>query len=85
MWLYPGVIARKVPLSIEQTYAVTDALEKKKYIKSYYELYCNNCQKATGQVYATLNDLPVEFECEICHANMISIQNSLLVYQVIAE
>lgn len=37
MWLYPGVIARRVPLSIENTYALTDLLTQMGYIKSYYD------------------------------------------------
>ena len=41
MWLYPGVIARKVPLTVEKTYAVTDMLTQHGYVKPYYELYCN--------------------------------------------
>lgn len=84
-WLYPGVIARKVPLTIEKTYMITDILEHAGYIQSYYELYCNNCQKATGAVFETLGELPDEFECELCHAFMISIENSILVYKVTAE
>lgn len=85
MWIYPGVISRKVPLTIEKTYIVTDALEHAGYIQSYYELYCNNCQKATGAVFETIGELPCEFECELCHASMISIENSILIYKVTAE
>lgn len=85
MWLYPGVIARKVPLTVEKTYAVTDLLTQSGYIKPYYELYCNNCQRATGAIYETLNEMPEEFECELCHATMTSIQNSILVFKVMAE
>lgn len=78
MWLYPGVIARRVPLSIENTYALTDLLTQMGYIKSYYELYCNNCQKATGMVFETLTEMPEIFECELCHSSMCSIQNSII-------
>ena len=85
MWLYPGVIARRVPLSIENTYALTDLLTQMGYIKSYYELYCNNCQKATGMVFETLTEMPEIFECELCHSSMCSIQNSILVFKVINE
>ena len=85
MWLYPGVIARKVPLSVEKTYAITDLLTQKGYIKPYYELYCNNCQKATGTIFETLNEMPEEFECELCHATMTAIQNSILVFKVVVE
>ena len=34
MWLYPGVIARRVPLSIENTYALTDLLTQMGYMNS---------------------------------------------------
>ena len=84
-WLYPGVIARKVPLTVEKTYAVTDLLTQYGYIKAYYELYCSNCQRATGEIYETLTEMPAEFECELCHATMTSMQNSILVFKVIAE
>lgn len=85
MWLYPGVIARRASLSIENTYALTDLLTQMGYIKPYYELYCNNCQKATGMVFETLNEMPEIFECELCHSSMVSIQNSILVFKVIVE
>lgn len=84
MWLYPGVIVRRIPLTIDKTYAVVDLLAENNYMKPYYELYCNNCQRATGMIFETIGEMPQEFECEICHATMISIQNSILVYKVVA-
>lgn len=82
-WLYPGVIKRKCGISIKQTYMVLDILERNNIIKPYYELYCSNCQKATGLIFERLGDMPQEFECEMCLESLVSIDNAILVYKVI--
>ena len=81
-WLYPGVLKRKVGLTTELTYEILSSIEKEGFLKGYYELYCGNCQKSTGIVVETLNELPETFTCELCHAEMPAIENAVLVYKV---
>ena len=46
MWIYPGVLKRKLSLSIPEIYDFLSELEKQGILQSYYELYCSNCQKS---------------------------------------
>ena len=82
-WLYPGVLKRKVGLTTEQTYEVLSSIEREGFLKGYYELYCGYCQKSSGIVVETVNELPEAFQCELCHAEMPAIENAVLVYKVV--
>lgn len=83
MWLYPGVIKRKIGLSTEETYEILHGMEKASLVEAYYELGCGNCQHSTGSIYKTINELPEYFQCELCHKELPSIENAVLIYKVI--
>ena len=84
MWLYPGVLKRKFGISISDVYELLYDLEKKNILQSYYELYCGGCQKSNGYV-RLFNELPEEFECELCHLELPTLNNSVLIYKVIKD
>jgi len=83
MWLYPGVIKRKIGLSTQKTYEILQSMENAGSLESYYELYCSSCQKTSGIVVRTFNELPETFECELCFSVLPSIENAFLIYKVI--
>ncbi len=83
MWLYPGVIKRKIGLSTEKTYEILRLMEKAQLIEGFYELGCGNCQHSTGIIYKTFNQLPECFQCELCHKELPAIENAVLIYKVI--
>ncbi len=85
MWLYPGVIKRKLGISISDVYEVLRILQEEGYLESYYELYCSHCQKSNGIVIRYFSELPNTFECEICHAELPALENAVLIYKVIKE
>lgn len=85
MWIYPRVFTRKIPLSIDKTYALFCLLVNNNIVKPYYELICFNCNHPTGKIFETLNGMPQTFECEHCHETMVSIENSIVVFKVIEE
>lgn len=85
MWIYPGVIKRKLDMPIVDVYYSLACLEKENIIRSYFEIYCNNCHKSTGYIYEALNEIPYEFECESCHDIFHSLDNTILIYKVITE
>lgn len=85
MWLYPGVIKRKLNVSIADVYNCLSCLEHAGMLCSYFELYCNNCQHSTGNTFEAFNQIPNEFECEICHHMFNGLENTILIYKVIAE
>ena len=84
MWIYPGILKRKFSLSIPEIYDFLSELEKQGILQSYYELYCSNCQKSMGTV-RLFNELPETFECELCHSELSSIENSFLIYMVVRD
>ena len=75
---------RKFSLSIPEIYDFLSELEKQGILQSYYELYCSNCQKSMGTV-RLFNELPETFECELCHSELSSIENSFLIYMVVRD
>ena len=48
MWLYPGVVKRRLNLPIKEVYSVLNVLEHNGYIESYYELCCLAAKKLMG-------------------------------------
>lgn len=84
MWVYPGTLKRKFCISISDTYKLLNELEKQGILKSYYELYCNHCQKSMGVV-QVFNELPETFLCELCGLELPSLENSILIYKVIKD
>ena len=75
---------RKNMWIIPEIYDFLSELEKQGILQSYYELYCSNCQKSMGTV-RLFNELPETFECELCHSELSSIENSFLIYMVVRD
>ena len=84
MWIYPGALKRRFSLELSEVYDFLSELERQKILKSYYELYCSQCQKSMGTV-ELFNELPEFFECELCHAQLPTLENVVLVYKVIRD
>jgi hypothetical protein len=83
--IYPGMIIRQTGLNMKDTYFMLDEIENLQIIEKAYEVYCTKCQKSTGKIYYSLNDVPNEFFCESCE-NYFEFPNGLLVvYRVIRE
>lgn len=85
MWIYPGVIKRKLNIPIVDVYYSLALLEEEKIVHSYFEIYCNNCHKSLGYTFEAINEIPYEMECESCHDVFRSLDNTILIYKVIAE
>lgn len=83
--LYPGVVIRHTALTMKDAYAFLDELEDLGIIHKAYEIHCPKCQKYTGEIYDSLNDIPNEFFCEECENNFIFPNGILVVYRVISE
>lgn len=84
MWLYPGTLKRKFFLTAPEVYDFLSELEKKGILQSYYEMYCSNCQKSMGTV-QLFNELPETFECELCHEELPTLENTVLIYLVVRD
>lgn len=84
-WLYPGVITRKLGITITKAYDLLKILEGEGYIELYYELYCSQCHKYSGIVVKTIEEIPDFFKCESCDSEMIGIENAIIIFKVISE
>lgn len=85
MWIYPAVFIRKYNLSVKQVYNFLEKLVDLNILKSYYELYCSNCHKSTGEVYEVFNQIPDTFECVNCDCELNGIENAIIIYRVVEE
>ncbi len=84
-WIYPGVIKRKLKVPIIEVYSVLSCMEEYGILKSFYEIYCNNCQHSAGEVFEAFNELPDEYECDHCGSTFSGLENAIIIYKVIVE
>ena len=84
MWLYPGVLIRKLKVSPKLVYEFLIELEKIGILKCYYELYCWQCQKSMGTV-ETFNEIQETFVCDDCDRELNGIENVYVIYKVICD
>ena len=82
MWIYPGVLKRQLNLKIEDVYRILARLEESGCVESWYEYCCGHCQRILGTV-RRFNELPDEFECEVCGENMSTMDNTIKIYKVL--
>lgn len=83
-WIYPGVIKRNFSFTTKAIYQILNQMEKQGILKSYYELYCSCCQKSTGTA-KVFNELPDTFFCELCNRELHTLENTVLIYQVVKD
>lgn len=84
MWIYPGTLKRKFSLDIKSIYILLDSLVEQGILTRYYQLYCGYCQKPMGLV-KNFNELPDTFFCEQCERELLSIENTLVIYKVVRD
>lgn len=70
---------------MKNAYFLLDEIEDLHFIEKAFEVHCPKCQKYTGDIYYSLNDLPEEFLCEDCENDFVFPEGLLVVYRVIAE
>lgn len=84
-WIYPGVIIRKVNISMRETFEVLNMLRKHGYLELNYELHCPICQKTVESYFSTFNSIPKTYECEECARDFNALENSYMIYKVVVE
>lgn len=82
-WIYPGVIKRKLNLSISDTYQILSLLDRNDFLESRYEMTCPNCQHTSGEICEVINQLPEFFYCEMCNTEQIVLESAMLIYKVV--
>lgn len=85
MWIYPSVLKRKLQVDIKTAYSILNLLEDQDLIERYYELYCFDCQRSTGLLKKTMNEIPDEFECDTCQRTLFALENCRVVFVVVTE
>ncbi len=84
MWVYPGVIIRKLGINPKLVYELLIDLDKIGVLKLYYELYCSQCHRSMGLVTA-FKDIPDTFMCDCCEEELNGIENILIIFKVIRD
>ena len=84
-WLYPGVIIRKVNISMSDTFKLLHTLCKHGFLELNYELHCPICQETVESYFKTFNSIPKTYECEECSRDFNALENSYMIYKVIVE
>ncbi|WP_179874624.1 response regulator [Bacillus toyonensis] len=83
--IYPGLIIRKLNIKMSEAYNLLDEIEKTKIIKRNFEIYCNKCQRYTGEIYESLNDIPDNLICDTCDRELSLFNNIIVVYKVMVD
>ncbi|WP_157998454.1 response regulator [Desulfosporosinus sp. OT] len=83
--VYPGVLIRKLGISQTQAYKVLDMLKEQGILEINYEVYCHECSQFKGPIYETFGKIPEELDCECCGVKLDPLNNSIVIYKMIAD
>ena len=81
-FIYPSIIKRKFNISDEEIYNILNILEKEKYLKMYYEVFCGFCSKSL-KIYEYYSQLEEMTYCDDCEENNITLNNVKIIYKVV--
>ncbi|OMF30981.1 response regulator [Paenibacillus sp. FSL H8-0259] len=70
---------------MNEVYGVLELIKDLGIIKNHYELYCRSCRRFTGIGFETINQIPEFVECEECFKELDPIEDSIVIYRVIAN
>lgn len=81
--VYPGVIKRHLGIDSELAYKILGLLEDEGMLKGYFEINCFECNRAVGDLYPSLNEIPEFIYCPNCQREIVAINNAVLIFKVI--
>ena len=65
-------------------YEILGLLDSKKYVESYLQIDCPNCQKFTGFTYRSIGDIPQVLSCTNCDFEIVDpLKHAVLIYKVL--
>ncbi|OME03383.1 response regulator [Paenibacillus odorifer] len=70
---------------MNEVYGVLELIKDLGIVENHYELYCRKCRKFTGISFETINKFPDYVECEECLTELDPIEDSIVIYKVIAD
>lgn len=70
---------------MKKTYEILEEIEELNYIERQFEVYCPRCKYSTGSIYASLNELPITHSCDNCDNDFDSLENVIVIYQVLVK
>lgn len=82
-YIYPGSFIRTVGIDMKKTYEILTQIENLGFIERQYEVYCPSCKYSTGEIYSSLNDLPITHSCDNCDNDFDSFENVIVIYRVL--
>ena len=83
-WIYPGVLHRKLNISIKDVYDILEVFADQNIVERYLQIYCPECSRYTGDYYKTISEIPDEVCCPHCDQEIEKpLQHTIIVYKVI--
>lgn len=70
---------------MKEIYEALEVIKELGIIRPHYEIYCRSCRKFTGISFETINKIPEYVECEDCFNELDPIEDSIVIYRVIAD
>ena len=83
-WIYPGAIVRGINNDIKDIYEILEECLNQGIVGRYFDIYCSNCCKLTGERYSTFISIPDETFCPHCDSEIKKCyEKALIIYKVL--
>lgn len=83
-WIYPGAVSRETKIDIKLVYEILEVCQKQKIVERYFDIYCSNCKRLTGERYISYLSIPNETFCPHCDKEISDCFNmAIIVYKVL--
>lgn len=83
-WIYPGAIERETNNNIKDVYEILEECLNQGIIERYFDIYCSNCCRLTGERYSTFISIPDETFCPHCDSEIVNCyEKAIIIYKVL--
>lgn len=84
-YIYPGALIAKLKIESLLAYKVLRKLEKAKFIRKSFEIYCCDCGEFQGKIYDYFSEIPDKMYCNQCLKRLDPIDDVIIIYKVIED
>lgn len=83
-WIYPGTIGRELNKTMKDIYEILEECLNQGIVGRYFDIYCSNCCRLTGERYNTFISIPNETFCPHCDNKIRNCyKKALIIYKVL--
>lgn len=81
--IYPGHLKNTVNLDIKNVYQMLELLKTQGYISVIYEIYCHDCNHASGIFLDSISEFDPECCCEFCGHRLSALDDIRVLYKLL--